>query len=302
MLDSVLIIDDDPGVRALIARTVADAGYEIDSVGSAEEALEFIKTHKIDVVIADIILPGMNGLDFVERIRKSSDTDVIVVTGYFQDHSYAEAIGKGASDYMVKPVRADELVLRLKRVIEERDLRRARLTMLSELRKMVITDPLTVLYNSRHFFCQVDVEMGRAHRYARPLALMLMDIDNFKSYNDCFGHIVGDQVLARVGEIIRSCLRKTDSAYRYGGEEFTILLPETTADVAVVVAERMRQVIESEIFIPEEKMATTITVSIGVTEYRHPETEATFVHRADMAMYQSKASGRNSVTVLKAEE
>jgi len=269
----------------------------------SEEALSILKENSIHVIITDIILPGMDGLDLTEEVKtKYSSTDVIVMTGYSGDYSYEEVINKGASDLVFKPVRFEELLLRLKRVLKERHLTNERTEMLEKLQKLAITDGLTRLYNSRHFYNQLELEAGRSNRYKHPLALLLLDIDLFKRYNDSFGHLEGDKVLQRIGKIIKSWLRKMDTAYRYGGEEFTVILPETTCEEAVTVAERIRNAVKSEKFSPEPKKQIVITISIGATEYSPEEELSAFIQRADKAMYASKQFGRNKVTALVAEE
>jgi diguanylate cyclase (GGDEF)-like protein len=170
--------------------------------------------------------------------------------------------------------------------------------MLEKLKKLATIDGLTKLYNSRHFYNQLQLEVDRTIRYNHKLSLLLLDIDNFKLFNDSYGHLEGDKVLRRIGEIIKSCLRKMDSAYRYGGEEFTILLPETSAKEAMVVAQRIRSAVEDERFIPSRNESGLVTVSIGVSEYLPKEEIANFIKRSDSAMYDSKRSGRNSVSLI----
>jgi diguanylate cyclase (GGDEF)-like protein len=170
--------------------------------------------------------------------------------------------------------------------------------MMGKLKELGITDGLTKLYNSRHFYSQMEIEIGRADRYYHPLTLLFLDIDFFKNYNDQFGHLEGDKVLHRTGKIIKSCLRRMDTAYRYGGEEFTILLPETPTEEAMTVAERIRSRIEKETFSPQEGKKVSITISIGVTEYCKDEDLSVFIRRADRAMYLSKKDGRNKVSTL----
>jgi two-component system cell cycle response regulator len=168
--------------------------------------------------------------------------------------------------------------------------------MLEKLRKLSITDGLTQLYNSRHFYSQLKGEIERFNRYGYKLSLLLLDIDNFKDFNDTYGHLEGDKVLVRLGRIIKSCLRKMDTAYRYGGEEFTIILPGTHGEEASTVAERLRTAVAAEDFSDGKDSDIKITISIGVTQYRQEEDIASFVQRADQAMYQSKQSGRNKVS------
>ncbi|MBN1932590.1 MAG: diguanylate cyclase [Desulfobacterales bacterium] len=300
----ILIVDDDEAVRDTMNEIIMLAGYKSYTAASAEEALEFLKKKSVQVVIADIMLPGLDGLELTDRIKAKYDTDIIVMTGYSGDYSYEEAISKGASDFVFKPVRFEELLLRLKRVLKERQLAKERAQMLETLQKLAITDGLTKLYNSRHFYSQLEMEVDRSSRYHHPLALLLLDIDHFKIYNDTYGHIEGDKVLVRLGEIIKSCLRTMDSAYRYGGEEFTIILPETSGNEALAVAQRIRVAVESEKFIAEsdKRKATRITISVGVTEYCSKEDLSTFVKRADKAMYTSKQKGRNTVSGIFVEK
>jgi len=241
----------------------------------------------------------MDGLELTDRIKKDYDIDVIVMTGYSGDYSYEEAISKGASDFVFKPVRFEELLLRLRRVLKERLLTQERVHMLDKLKRLSITDGLTKLYNSRYFYNQIRAEIDRTSRYQRPLSLLLLDIDQFKEYNDSYGHLEGDKVLVGMGGVIKSCLRKMDSAYRYGGEEFTVILPETEGDEAATVAERIRSMVAEDKFYPQgDDDPRTITISIGVTEYVPDEEVAIFVQRADKAMYLSKQSGRNRVSCL----
>jgi diguanylate cyclase (GGDEF)-like protein len=294
----ILIIDDDTGITDSMQQFIEMAGYEAFGVNNAEEALEFLKKKPVQIVITDIMLPGMNGLELTDLVKRDYDTDVVVMTGYSQDYSYEEAISKGASDFVFKPIRYEELLLRIKRVINERQLTKERIHMLRRLQKLAITDSLTKLYNSRHFYTQIELEVDRSNRYGHPLALLLLDIDHFKEYNDTFGHLEGNKVLHAIGGIIRSCLRKMDSAYRYGGEEFTVILPETTGEEAEIVAHRIRSAIESESFTPEPDRTESVTVSVGVTEYCLKEEIAAFIHRSDKAMYLSKANGRNQVSCL----
>jgi diguanylate cyclase (GGDEF)-like protein len=295
----ILIVDDDAAIRDSMHEFVDMSGYCSSVATSAEEALKMLDGKNVDVVITDIMLPGMDGLELTDRIKKNHEVDVIVMTGYSGDYSYEEAISKGASDFVFKPVRFEELLLRLRRVLKERRLTLERVQMLDKLKRLSITDGLTKLYNSRYFYNQIKTEIDRTSRYQRPLSLLLLDIDQFKEYNDSYGHLEGDKVLVGLGLVIKSCLRKMDSAYRYGGEEFTVILPETEGGEAATVAERIRSAVEYEKFYPDkQKEPQSITISIGVTEYYRQEEVAIFVQRADKAMYLSKQAGRNRVSCL----
>ena len=161
--------------------------------------------------------------------------------------------------------------------------------------ELSITDDLTGLYNSRYFYHQLNLEIERSIRYNHPLSLLLLDVDNFKGYNDKYGHLEGDKVLVKLGELIFACLRKIDSAYRYGGEEFTMILPETGSKGALKVAERLKRVFETERFSPVLTQTVYLTVSIGVAIYQLEEELSLFIQRADKAMYLAKEQGKNRI-------
>ena len=297
----ILIVDDDLAVRNTMNEYINTAGYDSDAVSCAEEALELLEKKSFHVVITDIILPAMGGLDLTKIIKKDRDSDVIVMTGYSDDYSYEEVINIGASDFVIKPVRLEELLLRLKRVLKERELTKERIRMMEKLQKLAVTDGLTKLYNSRSFYSQLEMEVDRFNRYKHPLALLLLDLDHFKDYNDNYGHLEGDKVLVHFSKIIKTCLRANDTAYRYGGEEFTVILPETGGEEAGPVAQRIRAALEAERFSPLNGKEVKITISIGVTEYQSQEELSTFIQRADKAMYRSKQKGRNMVSMLYAD-
>jgi diguanylate cyclase (GGDEF)-like protein/PAS domain S-box-containing protein len=162
-------------------------------------------------------------------------------------------------------------------------------------RELSIIDDLTQLYNSRHFYHQLKMEIDRLARYEQPLTLLMLDLDNFKAFNDAYGHVEGDNVLQRLGQVVKRCLRETDFSYRYGGEEFTILLPMTTSADGAVTAERIRTEFKKEIFSPMPDLETHLTVSIGLAQYKPQEDIKTFVHRVDQLMYQGKKNGKDRV-------
>jgi two-component system cell cycle response regulator len=164
-----------------------------------------------------------------------------------------------------------------------------------KFKEMSITDELTGLYNSRHFFSRLQAEIKRTDRYGHPLTLLILDLDNFKQYNDTFGHLSGDKVLAEAGNIIRNSIRSTDSAYRYGGEEFAVILPESSGQESLYIAERIRQSIESEALSDHKKDGLRVTVSIGVAQYVPEEEISTFIKRADGKMYAAKNAGKNRI-------
>ncbi|MBE0582949.1 MAG: diguanylate cyclase [Desulfofustis sp.] len=180
-------------------------------------------------------------------------------------------------------------------ITERKRIEEALLESEQRYRELSMVDSLTQLYNSRHFYVQLKSEIERSNRYGQPLTLLLLDLDNFKAFNDAYGHVEGDHVLLRLGQVVKRCLRETDSAYRYGGEEFTILLPMTTSRDGVVTAERIRTEFQKEIFSPMSGQEVHVTVSIGLGQYKTKEEMKAFVHRVDQLMYQGKKSGKDRV-------
>lgn len=176
----------------------------------------------------------------------------------------------------------------------------------AELKRLVITDDLTGLYNQRFFYIQITKEIERAKRHRRPLSMLLIDIDLFKDFNDMYGHWEGDFVLKKVGEILMKSVRDIDMAFRYGGEEFTVILPETNHKEAIIIAERIRKTVAQTVFYPftldGKPEITTKTVSIGVTEFCAEDSVKSFLKRADNAMYKAKSKGRNAVVYLLLEK
>jgi diguanylate cyclase (GGDEF)-like protein/PAS domain S-box-containing protein len=156
-------------------------------------------------------------------------------------------------------------------------------------------DDLTQLYNSRHFYGQIEREMERSNRYGQPLTLMMLDLDKFKDFNDTYGHVEGNQVLLRLGQAIKRCLRDTDSAYRYGGEEFMIMLPMTTSEEGIVTAKRIQTELKKEAFSPRLDEIIYMTVSIGLAQYKPKEEMKAFVQKVDHLMYQAKKNGRDRI-------
>lgn len=299
MKKHILIVDDDPEILESIREYIELSGYSSYTAPGAEEALEFLKTNPVDVIISDIMMKGMNGLQLIEIVKAEYEVGIIIMTGFVSEYTYEEVIGKGADDFIYKPARLEELVLRLQKVIRQCELEQERNRLIRDLKRLAIVDELTQLYNSRHFYELLSSEVYRFNRYQRPLSLLMMDIDHFKLYNDTYGHLEGDRILSDIGAMIKKSLRAMDTAYRYGGEEFMVILPETEAKEAVTVAERIHCEIGN---IKNEVLRSgAVTMSSGITEYAYGETIYNFIRRVDKAMYLSKEKGRDMISILMAE-
>ncbi|WP_321493060.1 diguanylate cyclase [uncultured Desulfobacter sp.] len=296
MAHAILIVDDDIAVKESVEEFLTLMTYEVKSAENAFQAIEILKTFQPDIVLTDIMMQGMDGLELTRLIREKYDSDVMVMTGYSADYSYEEAINAGASDFIFKPFRFEELDLRIRRMLREAAFKKERDKLLEDMKQLAITDGLTGLFNSRQFFHQIKQEIKRFQRYSRDLSLLLLDIDFFKAYNDTWGHLEGDRVLMSMGMIIASCLRSMDSAYRYGGEEFAVLLPETELQEACVVGNRIKENVEKAVFTPEDGVQTSVTVSLGAAQLINGEDFTSFIKRTDKALYHSKKNGRNQLT------
>jgi len=160
-------------------------------------------------------------------------------------------------------------------------------------RELSITDDLTQLFNQRHLYEKLQQEIERTNRYQHQLAVLLLDLDDFKLFNDNYGHLEGDGVLVKTAKIIRECIRQTDSAFRFGGEEFVVILPETSLKKALILAERIRKGIQGVVFNPVPKAEVHLTCSVGLSQYQSLEDLKAFIKRVDQNMYQAKAKGKN---------
>jgi len=286
----VLIVDDVPDTLEIIQKLLHYEGYEVITALTGEEGVMKAEKEKPDVVLMDINLPGIDGN---EALRKLKNTDpiqcVIMLTAYATVDGAIQALKEGAFDFVKKPFENEHLIHIVNQALEKSLTLREKDKLEEEVRRLSITDDLTGLYNHRHFFKTLESELVRRERQKTSLSLLMFDVDNFKNYNDRYGHLEGDRVLKKIGEIAKQSIRSNvDSGYRYGGDEFAALLIGATRDQAIAIAERIRSTIEGAGF---EK----ITVSIGLAEFKdHFDLEG-FVKSADDSMYMAKNTGGNRV-------
>ncbi len=280
----VLIVDDEPVTRDMLATLLSSNGYKCDVAFDGKQALAKMDSEEYSAVITDVVMPDMDGISLTREIsRKYPLMPVMVITGYAGKHPPDEAIKAGASDFINKPFAAEEFVVRFQKMMSDQ-----------EIMRLAIKDPLTNIYNRRHFNEEIRREIDRAARYERKLSVVMLDIDHFKNVNDIFGHQAGDSVLCELAMLVEKHIRKTDIFARYGGEEFCILMPETDIADAAGFAEKLRDIIERSAFKNIEK----ITASFGVSEYRKDDDLFSLIKRADDALYIAKNKGRNRVERL----
>lgn len=288
----LLIVDDDPLILELLGIFITSFGYEFEAAGDGQEALQKIEANDFNIVITDMIMPRMDGMQLLKHIKENhADTGVIVVTGHSGTFSYTDVIKAGASDFISKPFNSDELEAKINRIFREQQI-------ISKLEYLSSRDPLTDLLNRRSFNEKLHEEAYRANRQGYPLYLGLVDIDLFKGYNDTYGHQAGDDLLYCVGTLLRQNLRENvDSAFRFGGDEFAIILPQTESEEALQITKRIH-----ENFCKVCNCGPT-TLSIGLAHFtRCPEQTQLkdlkdLITRADQALYRAKEGGRNLIII-----
>jgi diguanylate cyclase (GGDEF)-like protein len=309
----VLVVDDEPTIRGVIAQVLRLDGHDATEVGSAEEALVAFRANPYPIVITDIIMAGMSGLELLREIKAMDrGTLVVIMTSQASLEAATTALRGGAYDFLVKPF--DDLIM-ISAVVERASQRlalQARNQLLTNqlqmyarelerlnasLKDMADRDWLTGLPNRRRLHGAVDGEIARATRNECEFSLVMLDVDRFKAYNDRYGHLAGDEVLRRVAKVLQVGIRGQDLCARYGGEEFAVLLPETNLVAARGRAEEIRCLIEEHPFEgAETQPGGKITASLGVACFPMDGPDGdTLLGRADAALYRAKELGRNRV-------
>ncbi len=296
----ILVVDDDPVGARCIAGMVASIGHRAIVAGGWTEAVWAFKKHPVDLVLMDAVMPKVDGFGLTRllRGRAASYVPIVFVTGLSDGASRARCVDAGADDLITKPVDPVELAVRLRAMLRIRELTQALEERTRSLGVLANGDELTGLGNRRSFDEQLASELSRANRYDRPLALAMFDLDHFKQVNDAFGHDAGDEVLRFVGELVRETIRRSDAAFRYGGEEFAILMPETSAEAAALFGERLLAAFAARTV--GVCRAGRQTFSMGVsctTQLTAPVEVATIVRTADAALYRAKHQGRARVVL-----
>jgi diguanylate cyclase (GGDEF)-like protein len=309
----ILVVDDEAPIRTLVSQVLVGEGYEVVEVASAEDALKVFRDNHFPLVISDIRMGRMSGLELLDEIKRlRPETLVVIMSAYVSIDSAIAALKAGAYDYLIKPFEDLELIVSVvRRAMENIALIKERNSLVVHLKKsnkalkelsrrfrdLAIRDGLTGLYNHGYLLDALAGEVARAVRYDRHLSVIFLDVDHFKQFNDQFGHQRGDMVLRQVSQILKDEIRKTDIAARYGGEEFVLVLPETSKQDAFVVAEKVRKAVQESIANDvADEGPTTVTISAGVASYMEDGTDATeLIAKADAAVYTAKNDGRNAV-------
>jgi two-component system cell cycle response regulator len=288
---SVLSVDDDGEVRELLHELIREMGHDSVTATDGVDALEKMKEKQFDIVITDINMPRLDGVGLIKRIASDfTDTDVIAITGFQTEYNYTDIIALGASDFISKPINIDEFEAKIKRIVRERNMR-------FELRQLSTCDALTGLYNRRHLDENLPNEAIRASRQHYDLYLLLIDIDNFKVYNDKYGHQQGDRLLKELAQIITRCIRENvDSGYRYGGDEFAATILHANPQQVLMVAERLRAEYNAKNLVP-----TSLSIGIAKLKNSHRTLEEDLnglIREADQALYLAKNNGGDQNVML----
>lgn len=329
---NILVVDDDRDIQVLLENYLKKLGVEkIRFTDTAKKTYQLLNINDlqadpvVDLIILDIILKDENGINICRKIKNNpvyKEIPIIMITAQKESAYLKDAFEAGAMDYIKKPVKKIEFIVRVNSAIKLRKETKARIEREKELlelskelkkinqklEKMALVDGLTGVANRRLFDKTIKKELKRAKREKNPLSLIMIDIDNFKAYNDTYGHQQGDQCLKKVASVLtKNTKRPADFAARYGGEEFVIILPDTAKKGSVKIAEDIRKgIVNLKLEHKNSKNNDYVTISLGVSSIC-PEKEIDqqlinkFIERTDQALYQAKANGKNQTVYQKFE-
>ncbi|MEA2098742.1 MAG: diguanylate cyclase [Campylobacterota bacterium] len=317
---TILYVEDEEEILQMSSKILKNVSKECQIASNGVDGLEKFKEHffdtnknDFDVIVTDINMPQMNGLDMLQEIKKLDAKVPIVITTAHTDSTFLrESIELGVRGYAVKPISLEYLLNSIEIAVESRilekelehrvemrtkELNEAMLELKKktiELEYFAIHDDLTKLYNRKKFNEELEKEFTRQKRYKLNLSIMMIDIDHFKYVNDNCGHNFGDEVLIEISNLLQKNIRKVDTLCRWGGEEFMILLPETSLENTGNVAKKIKNSIEENHLSCKSKITT---ISIGVTTVLQDDTIDTLLSRADELLYKAKSNGRNCIEI-----
>jgi two-component system, cell cycle response regulator len=308
----ILIAEDDDTSRLILEAAVTQRGHEFVSTRNGYEAWQAFQDAKIDVVISDRSMPQMDGIELCKRIRSTPDAGYayfIFLTSFSDKRFTADGMDAGADDYLSKPLHPEELAVRLNVAARITDLYRqlaAQKAELQELNRKLFAqariDPLTQIGSRRKLTEDLELLSARVERYGERYCAVMCDVDYFKLFNDTYGHLAGDSVLQSIARALANGVRGGDQVYRYGGEEFLLILPAQSLDGGQISAERLRSAVEALDIPHAASPAKKVTVSMGVATFSSDQgkTAAEWLEQADAALYRAKRLGRNKVNADRA--
>jgi two-component system, cell cycle response regulator len=302
----ILVVDDVPDNVEILDARLSSRGYEVVTATNGEEALARVREAPPQLILLDVMMPGMDGHEVARRIKADPEIPfipIILVTALTEAEDVVQGLESGADDHISKPYNFRELearvraMLRIKRLQDEIDRKNRELELANlRLKELSITDGLTELFNHRHVHELLHDEFGRTLRSDDPLAVAMIDLDKFKAVNDTHGHPTGDVILFETAKIIKNTAREIDMVGRYGGEEFIVILPGTDETAAAAFAERVRTALEAHLF-RDGATEVKMTMSSGVAAFPSSGADSpeALLKLADDALYQAKERGRNRV-------
>lgn len=294
----ILVVDDRENSTRRI-RQALTRGFELGITADPAHALAQAESRDFDLLIVSLTLRAGDGLRLCTQIRaidRLRHTPVLLLTDADETHQLMRALDIGVNDYIIRPIDVNELRARVRTQLRRKLYSERLRDMVSNAVELAVTDPLTGLYNRRYLDAHLKSVVGRAIATSKPACLLIFDIDHFKNVNDSYGHAAGDDVLRDFAERLRRGVRGIDLVARYGGEEFVLIMPDTDAEFAAAVAERLRSDVERTPFSTRSGVSFPVTVSIGLSEWQPQGDSAEgLTRRADEALYAAKRAGRNRV-------
>lgn len=294
----ILVVDDEPAVRHFLQIILNRLGYRVDLAAGGGQALNMVERKSYDVVLTDLVMPRVDGLEVIRGVKKSSpDTEVVVITGYPSSETIVAAVRAGAIDYLPKSPDQEHLAVLLEKALQIRDLRRKAGERDFYLR-MAQMDGLTELFNHRTFYGFIEREITRAKRAEQPVSLLFADLDGFEEFNDSQGHLFGDRILRHVAGVLVSRCRGYDIVARYGGDEFAILAPDTSKAGGISLGGRIVGALEEPL--PGNGSGDVkVSMSVGVATFPDDASEPDeLVGQADSALCAAKKQGSGRVSTI----
>jgi len=292
----VLVVDDIPDNVTLLLFNLEDDGHDVITANDGHSCIEQARLHLPDIILLDMMMPVMDGPAALAILKSDPDLKqipVIMVSANDADEDMVETFEAGAHDYVTKPFIYPVLAARMRSAIRLKESQAKLEEANISLALLASTDPLTQLYNRRHFFELGNTEMAKAVRHQRPLSVIMLDVDKFKKINDHYGHAAGDKALIALANVCKAAGRGSDIVARFGGEEFSLCCPDTDSTGALALAERLRLQVEGmQLSIDEQTICFTISLGVATVTDSDDSLEA-LLKRADHLLYQAKDNGRN---------